>query len=194
MSSLKLAEEYEARAANKVGNIWAGTVALLREKNTTWLSMLHDNAGEGARQRIAAEATYMAAYLTGRRELSQSTLRNELRAIHPDFNPEKHYMKVIRDSKGREKSRTYVTEDKIPAHLVYMRGIWHGTEVHKDVIDGLLKYLELFADALFNLTGSALIKKMTDFSDRMNYIVDPSAAMNIASAVWGEGAEGEDST
>lgn len=186
--SLRLQEEMEQRAANKLGNMWNATVALIRPRLLRWLSLLVTNADQKTRARVAQESFQMTSFLMRRQKLAKA-VREQIRAVYTNFDPELHYARVVINGKGEERSRTPVPIQQVPAELQYARHMWHITIVHDRMVERWLESLELYADGLFELTGTAIIQKMLDYSRPGNFAVDPMAAEEISTELWGNGIE-----
>jgi len=184
--SLRLQEEMERRAASTLGNQWNATVALLRKRLLRWLGILEKNLSDKDKTKIARECFEMVSHLMRRRKLADIVQR-QVRAIEPDFDPAEHYCMIERDRRGGEKSRRYIPMDSVPDDLYYVRHVWHICEVQKEHVDRWVESLELFADGLYELTGTAIIQKMLSREDRVNYAIDPMAAEEISAEVWGNG-------
>lgn len=174
--SLKLLEEMEKRAYNKVTNLWSATVALIRQRHLRWLSLLVTNADDSTKNRIARESFELTSFLMRRKKLSES-IREQIRAVYTDFDPETHYATITNN--GMKRVTTPIDITKVPKSLVYARHMWHITIVHDRMVDRWIESMELFADGLFELTGAALIQKMQEYTGRSNYAIDESIAESI---------------
>jgi len=184
-TSFKMQEEAEKRAANKVGNIWSATVAMLRPRLLRYLGLL-SITGPATKERITTETFFLVAYLRRRKKLSQS-LRKQILADHTEFIPTKHYAVITYNDKHEEISCEYVPLEKVPQKLHYIRDMYHATAVHDMLCDGVIEALDVFADGLYEQTGTAIIKRLMDYTTgRTNYAVDPEAGEEIASAMFGD--------
>lgn len=189
--SLRLVDEMKSRAYNEVGNMFSGTVALIRPRLIRWLGLLVSNVDNKTRSIIAKECFQLTSYLMRRKKLAVA-VREQIRAVYTDFDPEQHYAKIMFNRKGEEKSRTPIPIENVPKPLVYARHMWHITTVHDRLVDRWMESLELFADGLFEMTGTALIQKMQDFSGKTNFAIDPRVADEISSEIFAEEALVED--
>lgn len=208
-------DEADLRAVERVDNIWQSTVALMRPRLIRWLSILADNADEATKTLISLEATKMVSFLMRRKKLS-GTLRKQILYTYPKFDPDVHYslerkpkvpVKPTKKSKKEEKkeidnggeSEAKILEreenERTDNDVYHARHMYHMSVIHDELVDGWIESLELFADGLYTLTGTAIIQKMLDYSKgRTSFAVDNQYADDISSAVWGETTNQEDDT
>ena len=199
-------DEADLRAVERVDNIWQSTVALMRPRLIRWLSILADNADEATKTLIALEATKMVSFLMRRKKLS-GTLRKQILYTYPKFNPDIHYslerkpkvpVEPVKKSKKEENDNGEESEAKLLEReenertdndVYHARHMYHISVIHDELVDGWVESLELFADGLYTLTGTAIIKKMLDYSKgRTSFAVDSQYAGEIQN-VWGESTE-----
>ncbi len=182
--SFRVLREAEERAESRMSNIMDATVAMVRPRMLRWLNLLAANTDEHTRSIIASESFALMSYLIRKKELG-ITVQAEVRMVYPEFDPEKHFGTVTRDEDGRITSFTPATlEDPLTKDLMFAASVWKTAIRHGEFVEGIIKSIELFADGLWELTGTALIKKMTDFSGRTNYAIDRATADDIAAEMF----------
>lgn len=187
--SFRVLKEAEERAESRMSNIMDATIALVRPRMVRWLGLLAVNTDDKTKNIITSESFSLMSYLIRRKELS-ATVRAEVRMVYPEFDPAEHFGIVTRDEEGRITSFV-PAELKAPLSkdLLYAANVWKTSIRHGEFIDGVIKSVELFADGLWELTGTALVKKMTDFSGRTTYAIDRATADDIAAEMFPEVVE-----
>ncbi len=176
-------EKLEKRAENKLSNMWGATLAFIRPRNVRWLGLLKDLKGD-SRKLLVVKLTLVYNFLLS--ELSQNNnYRNNILYQYPDFKPKEHYAEIIRGKDGKEKKRIMVRKSAVPDNLNYVRHMWHVSQRVRDDILGEIEAIEVFADELFNLTGTALIHQMQDFTDGADlHAIDPAISDALATEAW----------
>lgn len=184
--SFRVLQEAEERAESRVANLMDATIALVRPKMVRWLGLLAANTDERTRNVITSESYSLMSYLIRKKELGV-TVRAEVRMVYPEFKPEEHFGVVTRDEFKRIKDFT-PAEIKTPLtkDLMYAANVWKTSIRHGEFVDGIIKSLELFADGLWELTGTALVRKMTDLSGRTTYAIDQATADDITAEMFPE--------
>jgi len=187
--SFRVLKEAEERAESRMSNIMDATVAMIRPKMARWLNLLAANTDETTRSIVARESFTLMSYLIRKKELGV-TVQAEVRMVYPDFDPQEHFGTITRDKQGRITSFTPAKMEKpLTKDLMYAASVWKTAIRHGEFVDGLIKSIELFADGLWELTGTALVKKMTDFSGKVSYAVDRATADDIVAEVYSEEEE-----
>ncbi|MBY8998903.1 MAG: hypothetical protein KGD60_14340 [Candidatus Thorarchaeota archaeon] len=184
--SFRVLKEAEERAESRMSNIMDATIALVRPRNVRWLGLLAANTDEKTRSIIASESYSLMSYLIRKKELGV-TVQAEVRMVYPEFKPEKHFGTITRDEHGRITSFTPVEpSNPLTKDLAFAASVWKTAIRHGEFVDGVIKSLELFADGLWELTGTALVKKMTDFSGKTTYAIDRATADDITAEMFPE--------
>jgi len=187
--SFRVLKEAEERAESRMSNIMDATVAMIRPKMARWLNLLAANTDEATRSIVTNESFTLMSYLIRKKELGV-TVQAEVRMVYPEFDPEEHFGSVTRDNQGRITSFTPAKLKKpLTKDLMYAASVWKTAIRHGEFVEGLIKSIELFADGLWELTGTALVKKMTDFSGKVSYAIDRATADDIAAEMFPEEEE-----
>lgn len=178
--------EAEERAENRMGNIMDGTVAMIREKNTRWLGLLADNCDDKTKSIISSESFQLMSFMIRRKELSASA-KIQVRLIYPDFDPEKHFGTITKDEHARIIQFTPAKLEKsLTKDLFFAASVWRTAIRHEEFVQGIIRSLELFADGLWILTGTALIQRLTDYTGKTNYAIDRAMADEIVAELFPE--------
>jgi hypothetical protein len=184
--SYRVLKEAEDRAETRMANLMDATIAFIRKKNTTWLGLLATNTEERIKSIITKEAFDVMSFLIRRKNMGLTAM-NEVRMIHPDFDPDKHLGVVTRDDDDRITSFEPADLDvPLTKDLLFAASVWKTAIRHGEFVDGIIESIELYADGLWELTGTALVRRMTDFSGRTTYAIDHATADDITAEVWGE--------
>jgi len=187
--SFRVLKEAEERAENRMSNIMDATIALVRPRMVRWLGLLAANTDEKTRNIITSESFSLMSYLIRRIELS-ATVQAEVRMVYPEFDPDKHFGKVTRDEHERITGFVpVVLTSEISKDILYAANVWKTSIRHGEFVDGVIKSLELFADGLWELTGTALVRKMTDLSGKTTYAIDQATADDITAEIFPPPAE-----
>lgn len=182
--SFRVLKEAEERAESRMSNIMDATIALVRPRMVRWLGLLAANTDEKTRNIIASESYSLMSYLIRKKELG-ITVQAEVRMVYPEFRPEEHFGSVFRDEHERITSFEPAELDTpLTKDMMFAASVWKTAIRHGEFVDGVIKSLELFADGLWELTGTALVKKMTDFSGKTSYAIDRATADDIASEMF----------
>ncbi len=188
--SFRVLKEAEERAESRMANVMDATVAMIRPRMLRWLNLLAANLDNTKMKSvITSDAFRLMSFLIRRREIGINA-QVEVRMIFPDFDPEKHLGVIVKDEYDRiisftpAKIKTPLTKD-----LLYAASVWKTAIRHAEFVEGVIKSVELFADGLWELTGTALVKKMTDFSGRVNYAIDRATADDITAEMFPETVE-----
>lgn len=182
--SFRVLKEAEERAESRMSNIMDATIALIRPRMVRWLGLLATNTDEKTRNIITSESFSLMSYLIRRKELGV-TVQAEVRMVYPEFQPDEHFGSITRDEHGRITSFTPATlKTPLTKDLMFAASVWKTSVRHGEFVDGVIKSLELFADGLWELTGTALIRKMTDFSGKTTYAIDHATADDITAEMF----------
>lgn len=184
MSSFRAMQEAQEYARNQMADMMDSTIALIRPKNVTWLNLLAANTDQETKNLIAGGSFVLMQLLIKKQELS-ARAKVSVRMIYPEFDPDLHFGKVTRDEKNRIVSFEPVEYDAtLHKDIVHARDIWEACVRHRELVDGYVKSLEIFADGLWELTGTALVRRITDFSGRVNYAIDRAIVGDIATELF----------
>lgn len=184
--SFRVLKEAEERAESRMSNIMDATIALVRPRMVRWLGLLAANTDRKTRSVIASESYSLMSYLIRKKELGV-TVQAEVRMVYPEFKPEEHFGTVTRDEHGRITDFVPAElENPLSKDLMFASSVWKTAIRHGEFVDGIIKSLELFADGLWELTGTALVRKMTDFSGKTTYAIDQATADDITTEMFPE--------
>lgn len=179
MSSFRAWREAQEYAGNQMAEMMDSTIALIRPKNVRWINLLAANTEQETKNLIASGSFAIMTQLIKKQEQS-ARAKISVRMIYPMFDPEEHFGTITRDELDRVVKFVPVKYDaSLHKDIVHARDIWEICIRHRELVDGYVRSLEIFADGLWELTGTALVKRMTDFSGRVNYAIDRSVAGDI---------------
>ncbi|MFW9844984.1 MAG: hypothetical protein ACFFEV_10445 [Candidatus Thorarchaeota archaeon] len=156
-------EAIQAEERNRLGNMWTATLAFMRERNLRWLKLLTDADEKDWKTKLKLFLLHTVTYLERKLEHNYQ-VREMLLTNYTNFKPEVHYAKIIRDSEGREKDFQPLPIEDCPPNLLYIRGFWHSLRIHERQCMRWVNTCNTYADSLFNLTGTAIISQMEDYS------------------------------
>ena len=186
LMSYKVLKEAEERAESRMSNLMDATIAFIRKKNTTWLGLLAMNTEDWVKSQITKEAFNVISFLIRRKKMGLTAM-NEVRMIHPEFNPEEHLGVVTRNEEGMIIGFVpAVLETPLTKDILFAANVWKTALRHGEFVDGIIESIEIYAHGLWELTGTALVRRMTDFSGRTTYAIDHATADDITAEVWGE--------
>lgn len=184
MSSFRALQEAQEYASRRMTDMMDSTIALIRPKNVRWINLLAANTEQETKTLIASGSFAIMAQLIKSQELS-ARAKISVRMVYPEFDPEIHFGTITRDELGRVTTFVPVKYDaSLHKDIVHARDIWEICIRHKELVDGYVRSLEIFADGLWELTGTALVKKITDFSGRVNYAIDRAVVGDIATELF----------
>jgi hypothetical protein len=176
-------ERIRAEERNRIGNMFLATVALIRARFLRFLGLLV-KSDQSTKTQLTLAITEIYAFLIRRQKLNM-TVRNSIRSLYPEFDPEKHFAKITYNKDHKETDRTPVPISSLPQDLKYAREAWFILDMHSQLVQGWVDTFDLYADEMYELTGTALIHMMEDFTRGPNNLaIDPATAERLTSELW----------
>lgn len=191
MSSYRLEEEKKKEAMNRIGNMFNAVVALLRKRKMRVLGILSpDKIDKDDYVKIATIVTTFFGKLVEKIDECKK-LWIQITINHPKFKPEEHFGEVI--VKDEQFDVYPVPKDACPEDLRRARGNYTVVVNYLGQVHTYLKKVKIWADAVFSMTGQAIISEMTDFTkEPLNYGVSPEVAASVDETWNQEDDEDED--
>lgn len=194
MSSFRLEEEKRKEAMNVIGNMFDATVGLLRKRKMRVLNILSPSKINNKEYRkLGTQIVLVFGRLTAEVERCR-TLCHMIMTNNTEFNPEEHYGKVrFTDDEEQEFTITPVPKEQCPKDLYHTWYKWNIEMLWLRQLKEALAEGNIWADAVYDLTGQTIIKKMTDFTgdESFNVAVSPEVAAGVSHA-WDQQGEEED--
>ena len=177
-------EQIADEEANKIGNQWLGTIALIRKRKLRVLNILGEmDKKPNYREKLALALLDIYTFLE-RKANYNNTVREGIVIVYSDFDPQKHYAKVRRDNDGTEISRTIIKKKTVPRDLRRARHMFHQCRIHELEVGKWSDSFDTYLDAMYTLTGTALVTSMRDFSKTyQNFSIDQGFASEAAQAL-----------
>lgn len=166
MSSLQIDEHRRKEAMQEIGNMFAGILALIGKRHARVLNILAESKfGNKNYIKIAGKiAIYSSELVKAVKRCKQicSLILNN----HRDFNPTEHYGKIYFDPDAPSETFSITTlfEEACPQELLWVRHKWNIEMLRLEQLHGAMAAINVWCDAVYDLTGEHIIKEMTDFT------------------------------
>lgn len=183
--SYRQQEEADRQAENRMINLLEASLAMMRPKDTPWLNLIAANMDEKAKNDITEQIFLVVEQLKRKRERCNLTMVS-MRMIYPEFDPDKHYGEVVRDERDRITDFKPAKKDiTLSKDIIHARDSWDVCVRYNELVSGIIRSLEIFADGLWELTGTALVQSIVDYGGgRRNYAIDKGVAADIAAEMF----------